>query len=288
MSSPSHLASPRWLVLLVCLSGGLSTPMDARPPGPPGGKDDQVRATIREADEIAHPDKASESRNLQRRDDLERDFAQIAGKAADSVYFYYGGDSDAVAASADSIWALSLERVKPQLYGLYMFDSSEEPEQSAGEFNRLISHLNLSIPDERAAGVARFFLDCCVRGAPGQVADTEDGLQHAVERYYMQAYGDVWRSLEAHTEWEEGYQAASLPTPTVVVESGGTRITLKRLVLRFGMHPQLEQWDLEVMHDGTVRVLAVEPVYPKESRWLSYDFRATMPLGTHQSYFEGP
>ena len=71
-------------------------------------------------------------------------------------------------------------------------------------------------------------------------------LHHSVERYYIRIYGDVWRGLEAYTQWWQAYQKVAVPLPpTVVVDAGVRRITLARLILGFGMHPQLERWRLQ-------------------------------------------
>jgi hypothetical protein len=69
--------------------------------------------------------------------------------------------------------------------------------------------------------------------------------------------------------------------PTIVVKGGVRRITLERLILSFGMHPQLQQWQIAVSSDGSVCVLAVESVFPKQSRWLSYAFRTTLAPRIH-------
>jgi hypothetical protein len=99
-----------------------------------------------------------------------------------------------------------------------------------------------------------------------------------VEREYLNAYGDVWRTLEAFTEWWQGYQQSAFrfPLPVIPERGGAYRITVATVVTSFGMHPQLQQWNFEISADGSVHVLSVQPIYPKESRWLSYDFRSTI------------
>jgi hypothetical protein len=103
-------------------------------------------------------------------------------------------------------------------------------------------------------------------------------LHHTIEREYLHAYGDVWRTLEAFTQWWQGYQQSAFQFPPAVIpESGGAyRITVETVVTTFGMHPQLQQWNFELSSDGEVHVLSPQAIYPKEGRWLSYDFRSTI------------
>ena len=164
----------------------------------------------------------------------------------------------------------------------YGFESSDSLGQSSEKFNRLLSHLALSVPNDKAASIARLFLGCCVRDTYGETVSDEGVLRHTVERYYIRIYGDVWRGLEAYTQWWQAYQKEAVPLPpTVVVDAGVRRITLARLILGFGMHPQLERWEIAVSSDGSVRVLAVDSVFPKQSRWLSYAFRSTVDPRIH-------
>jgi hypothetical protein len=93
----------------------------------------------------------------------------------------------------------------------------------------------------------------------------------------LQIYGDVWRTLEAFTQWWEGYQKSAFQFPPAVRAGNGSYlITVETVVVNFGMHPQLQQWNFALSPDGAVSVISVEPIYPKESRWLSYDFRSTI------------
>jgi hypothetical protein len=47
------------------------------------------------------------------------------------------------------------------------------------------------------------------------------------------------------------------------------------------MHPQLQRWEIAVSSDGSVRVLTMDSVFPKQSRWLSYAFRSTVDPRIH-------
>jgi hypothetical protein len=243
--------------------------------GPPGRINDaQLREAIAQAVKIVHPDEAVKIRP---RADLDADLSQIAGKASRNVSFYETQAAPAAATTVNDsdapVWAAVSSGSLQESYKLYRFDSSDGPEQSSQEFNRLISQLGLSLDDDKAAGLARFFLGCCNRGTRGVIVPDEDLLHHTVQRDYLQAYGDVWRTLEAFTDWWEGYLQSAFQFPTAVKLGGGAyRIPVEIVVANFGMHPQLQQWTFELSPDGKVRVASVEAIYPKESRWLSFDF----------------
>lgn len=237
--------------------------------------DNPLRGAVRQAVELAYPGVNVDQLNLSERDDLDSELSQIAAKTTLPVSFY----SYAMDSSADdgSLWVVVLGNSPLGSDELYSFENSDGIEQSSQKFNRLLSHLTLSLSNEQAARVARFFLACCVRGTPGETVTDEIGLRHSVERYYIGLYGDVWRALEAGAEWWEGYQKNALPlSPTLAVEGGVRRIVLNRLVVSFGMHPQLQQWHLAVSSDGNIRVLAVDSIFPKQRRWLSYAFRTNL------------
>ena len=90
----------------------------------------------------------------------------------------------------------------------------------------------------------------------------------------MGMFGDPWRRV---LNGGKVMKKAEVPlTPTVAVEGGVRRILLNRLELSFGMDPQLQQWHVAVSHDGAIRVLAVQSIFPKQRRWLSYAFRTTL------------
>jgi hypothetical protein len=255
------------------------------PPAVAAGADhnsnSQVREAVKQAVELAHPETNVDQLEMSDRNDLDAELSQIAQKATRSVSFYSLYDIDS-SLDDGSLWAVVSGNSPVGSDELYSFESSDDVEQASQKFNRLLSHLALSIPQEKVTSVARFFLACCVREAPGETITDDVALHHSVERYYIRVYGDVWRALEASTQWWQGYEKTAVrSTPTVVVEGGVRRINLERLILSFGMHPQLQQWDVAVSRDGSVRVLAVESIFPKQSRWLSYAFRSTVDPQTH-------
>jgi hypothetical protein len=260
----------------VCL--WLLPPVQAGPPGKIVN-DAQLREAVAQAVRMTHPGAADASVKIQPRADLDEDLSRIAGKAGGNVSFFETATAPAVpAAKDDPVWAVVSGDSPQESYKLYSFDNSESFEQSSQEFNRLISQLALSLDNKKAASLAQFFLGCCNRGTHGEIVADEDLLHHTVEREYLNAYGDVWRTLEAFTEWWQGYQHSTFqfPLPVIPERGGAYRITMETVVTSFGMHPQLQQWNFELSADGSVRVLSVQAIYPKESRWLSYDFRSTI------------
>jgi len=264
-------------VICVSLCLWLLPPAQAGPPGKIN--DAQLREAVAQAVRMTHPDADGESVKIQPRADLDQDLSRIAGRAGGNVSFYETATAPTLpAAKDDPMWAVISGDSPQASYTLYSFDNSESFEQSSQEFNRLISQLALSLDNNQAASLAQFFLGCCNRGTHAEIVADEDLLHHTVEREYLNAYGDVWRTLEAFTEWWQGYQrsAFQFPLPVIPEAGGAYRITVATVVTSFGMHPQLQQWNFELSHDGKVRVLSVQAIYPKESRWLSYDFRATI------------
>jgi hypothetical protein len=270
----------RWRCPLVCACLWLSQSPSVQA-ARANGSDSQVREAVRHAVELEHPDADVDRLRVLERDDLERELSHIAGKMARPISFYSLHDIDS-ASDDGSLWVV-VSRDSPQGSDeLYSFENTDGTEQSTEKFNRLLTHLILSIPNEKATSIAQLFLSCCVRGSLGETVIDEEGLRYSVGRFYSRIYGDVWRALEAYTQWWEGYEKAAVHlTPTVVVEGGVRRIILKRVLLTFGMHPQLQRWEVAVSSDGSVSVLTVEPIFPKKTRWLSHAFRSTIEPQIH-------
>ena len=243
--------------------------------------DSQLRAAVKQAVDLAKPGINIDQLNLSERNDLEDELSQITEKSTLPVSFYsfYAMDSSS---DDGSVWVVVSRNSPLGSDELYSFESSDSVEQSSQKFNRVLSHLELSLSNEKARRMARLFLGCCVRGAPGETVTDEVGLRHSVERDYIQLYGDIWRALEAGTDWWQGYEKNAVPlTPTLAVEGGVWRIVLNRLVVAFGMHPQLQQWHVTVSSGGSIRVLAVDSIFPKQRRWLSYAFRTNLAPELH-------
>jgi hypothetical protein len=243
--------------------------------------DNQVRQAVKQAVELAHRGTNVDQLSMSDRNDLAEELSHIVGKTTHRISFYsfYNTDSSS---DDGSVWVVVSGNSPLGSDELYGFESSDGVQQSSQKFNQLMSHLALSISNEKATSIARFFLGCCVRWAPGETVTDEIDLRHSVERYYVGIYGDVWRALEAGSQWWQGYEKSGVRlTPTIVVEGSVRRIMLQRLILSFGMHPQLQQWHVAVSSDGSVRVLAVQSIFPKQDRWLSYAFRTTLAPQIH-------
>ncbi len=231
----------------------------------------------REAAELAVRNAGSGSGNqppkIHRREDLEELLLTIEEpKPVRNVYFYEMQSPPRTAFDAHSVWVVAVAPSTREAYELYVFEASEGLNGSLQEFNRLISQLSLSIPQEKAISFASFFLGSCIGGKLTEIVLDEEGLRHAVQRYYFGSYGAVRRALEGYSQWWQDFQTtAPAIAPTVRFEDGRYRVVLKRIVMIEGRHPQLEEWDLEISHDGKVRVLAVQPVFPKPPRWLFFD-----------------
>jgi hypothetical protein len=258
------------LYVAVCL--WLLPPVEAGPPGKV--TDVQLRAAIAQAVHLAHPGAGDETVKIQPRLDLDEDFSRITGKASGNVSFYETEAAPIVTSgSQNPVWAAVSGDSVQESYKLYSFESSDGFQRSSQEFSRLISQLTLSLDDDKATSMAHFFLGCCNRGTHGEIVADEDLMHHTVERDYLQIYGDVWRTLEASVDWWQGYQKSAFHfPPTVRAGNGAYLITVETIVASFGMHPQLQQWNFALSPDGRVTVLSAEAIYPKESRWLSYDF----------------
>jgi hypothetical protein len=239
--------------------------------------DQQVREATEHALRMAHPDFGNQPLKMRRRPDLEEDLSNIAEKPVRNVYFYELQSPPLTAFDDGSISIVAVARSSGDVYQLYSFEASQGFSGLSQQFNRLIYQLKLSIPNEKATSLARFFLACCEGGEPTEMVLDEEGLRNSVERYYLQIYGDIWRTLDAYLEWWQGFQKnAPDLAPTIRFENGRYRVGLKRILIVDGKHPQLQEWELEISRDGNVLVSAIQPIFPKPTRWLFYDFRSTI------------
>jgi hypothetical protein len=261
-------------LISLLLVAGFPARMHAQQADP--SSDEQVRAATEQALRMAHPGFGNQQLKIRRRQDLEEDLSDIAEKPVKDVYFYEMHSPSLTAFDGDSISVVAVTRSPGEAYQLYSFEASEGLSELSQQFNRLIYQLTLSIPNEKATSLARFFLACSEGGEFNQIVLDEEGLRHAVERDYLQSYGDIWRTLDAYLEWWQGFQKnAPDLAPTIRFENGRYRVILKRMLIVAGKHPQLQEWELEISRNGNVRVLAIQPIFPKQTRWLFYDFRAT-------------
>ena len=231
----------------------------------------------REAAELAVREPGSRSGNqplkIYRREDLEELLLTIEEqKPVRKVYFYEIQSPPQTAFDAYSVWVVAVAPSTREAYELYVFEASEGLNGSLQEFNRLISQLALAIPEEKAVSFARFFLGSCIGGEPEEIVRDEEGLRHAVQRYYFGTYGAIRRTLEAYSQWWQDFQISAFAlAPTIRLENGRYRVVLNRVLMNVGRHPQVQEWDLEISREGQVRVRAMHSIFPKPSRWLFYD-----------------
>jgi hypothetical protein len=239
--------------------------------------EEQVKEATEQALRMAHTGSGNENLKIRRRLDLEEDLSNIAGKPVMGVYFFEIQSPPLTAVDDGSITVVAVASSPGDVYQLYSFEASQGFSGLSQQFNRLIHQLTLSIPNEKATSLARLFLACCVGGEFNDIVLDEEGLRHAVERYYLQIYGDIWRTLDVYLGWWQGFQKnAPDLAPTIRIENGGYRVGVKKILIIDGKHPQLQEWEFEISRNGNVRVLAVEPIFPKPTRWLFYDFRSTV------------
>ena len=269
-----------WSLPLLLCAGLLLALLPLAHAAPAAANEATLRAAVAQAVAIAHPGASDPSvLKILSRGDLNSDLAKISLKGAD-VSFYEAPAPAANPNGDHSIWAVVSHDSPLEPYGLYDFESTQRLDESAKEFNRMVSQLGISVTNTNADELAQFFLSCCALGDPGDVVASEDTLHHSVERDYMQAFGtDVYRALSSFSEWWQGYTASRYEFPPAVeTDNGGRfRIAVERVVLNFGMHPQLQQCDFEISQNGTVQIGTVEPIFPKQERWLSYDSREDAP-----------
>jgi hypothetical protein len=235
--------------------------------------DDQARAAAEQAVRNADSSSGNEPLKTRRREDLEEFLLAIQERnLIGNVYFYEMRSPPRRAFDTYSVWVVAVALSTREVYELYGFEASIGFNGSLLEFNRLISQLSLSVSREKATSFASFFLGSCGGGKLPEIVLDEEGLRHAVQRYYFETYGAIWRALEAYTQWWQGFQTnAPDLAPTVRFEKGRYRVVLKRILMIVGRHPQLQEWDLEISRDGNVRVLAMQPIFPKQPRWLFFD-----------------
>ena len=242
---------------------------------PPDPTNENVQEAIERADDLMQPGAAHEDRTIHRRQDLEQILSQIAQDSTTNVLFYEVEPRPGGKAGDDFVWAAVPDGSRNGAYQLYDFDGSEGFSGVSQEFNRLAAQLKLAISDEQAIPLGQFFIRCCVPGGPSELITDDDSLRHSVERYYLSLFGDTPRMFDASFQWWKAYEAAA-DRPAGQPAGRKGVVIVKRIMLTYGAYPQLQEWDLQVSHDGRVRVLAVTPIFPKGGQWVFYDFHSRL------------
>lgn len=213
--------------------------------------------------------------NIRRRADLESLLSTLQRqKSIRDVYFYEIQSPPGTVSEAPADWVVAVVGSESDVFRLYSFLGSAVPDAASQEFNRFTSRLALSVPEKEAMDLARLFLRTCVEGDRQEtVVDTETGLRLAVQNYYLAAYGDLWRALDAYSRWWQAFRVPASDLAPVAVRdmNGRYRVVLNTLVTLPGMHPQVRKWELEVSGGGEIRTLAIQLMFPDQPRWLSYD-----------------
>jgi hypothetical protein len=103
----------------------------------------------------------------------------------------------------------------------------------------------------------------------------QDTLRESVGLHYFTAYDEAWRSIDAYTRWWHSFldaETVSELAPRAEMERDGRyRVTLHRVVTTEGVHPQLQQWQLEISPEGNAQVTSMRTILPKAPRWMFYD-----------------
>jgi hypothetical protein len=239
------------------------------------GGDEQVQAAIEHLVDLLQPGTSYENRAILRRKDLEQDLWRIAGAGTTNVFFYEVSLQPGGKADDASVWAAVPDGSEAGAYRFYGFDGAEGFNDVSREFNRLAAQLRLSLSDEQTIALAQFFIRCCVPGGPSELIPDEDSLRHSVERYYLSVFGDTPRMLEASFQWLRAYDAAKSGAGLAPSHNG--HVIVDRILLTFGAYPQLQQWDLQISHDGSIHSISVKPVFPKGGGdWIFYDFHSNL------------
>jgi len=256
------------ILLLVCW---FSTPVAAQ--RNETANDAQIERATELAAKTINP--GNEQLQVDRRKDLEELLSGIDQKRpAAHVYFY---EMQPASRTSTDIFTPRVVAVTPATEGvfeLYDFHGSNGSDDSSREFNRLTSTLTLSIAEAKATSFARLYLAACDAAEFGQMVRDEDELRTAVENYYYGIFNnELWRTLSAYVWWWRGYQrnAPSLAPVVKLGENGSYNILVKKLIIPAGQHPEVQQLELEISHEGKVRVVTTQLLFPPEPRWLFYD-----------------
>lgn len=254
---------------------GLSSPVQAQKTDP---LTDVVREVAERSVENSHAGSSEEPLNVRRRKDLEELLLSLESKkSVKDVHFYEIQSPPGTVSESSLVWIAAVARFAQKPYNLYSFLGSAGPNAPSQEFNRFTSQLALSIPEDKATSLARLFLASCIDGDADEVVlDGDMQLRLAVQNYYLAAYGDLWRALDAYSRWWQSFQAhAPDLAPTVAIEGNGRyRVVLNRMLTFAGKHPQIQRWELEISPEAGIRVLAMHLLFPDRPSWLFYDLDA--------------
>lgn len=177
-------------------------------------------------------------------------------------------------ASPDT-WIVAVAAWQPGAYELYSFQSKEYGTDGTGEFNRFMSQLSLSLSKYDLANFAAFFLETAIPMRPGEIVFDRDTLRVVVGLRYYARYDELWRSLDAYSQWSQafsdGEKMLDVAPKAEIEQTGRYLVTVNRVVGTEFTHPQLQQWQVEVSLEGNVSATSMRPIFPKTTRWVFYN-----------------
>jgi hypothetical protein len=172
-------------------------------------------------------------------------------------------------------WIIAVAARKPGAYELYSFQGKADGTEGTEEFNRFMSQFSVSLSKYDLANFAAFFLETAIPMRPGELVFDQETLRVVVGLRYYARYDDLWRSLDAYSQWSQAYsdeeRILEVAPKAEIEKSGRYIVTLNRVIGTEFTHPQLQQWQVEVSLGGNVWATAMRPIFPKAARWVFYD-----------------
>jgi hypothetical protein len=211
-----------------------------------------------------------------RRPDLEDLLSTLVHvRETDGLYLYQVEIPPQASFDGPWTWIIAVAAQRPGAYELYSFERKAKRADVEREFNRFASQLSLSLSKYELAKFAAFFLETAIPMSPGELVLDQDALRDAVGLNYFTTYDEVWRSLDAYSQWWQALpdreKMQAFAPRTEIEKNGRYLVTLNRVVATEGAHPQLQQWQVEISLEGNVRITAMRAILPTTARWIFYD-----------------
>lgn len=241
--------------------------------------DAQVRQQMTQAVSQAKLGLGSAQASIRPRKDLEELLTTVREKETSPKVYFYQMDSFAQELGTAATSIAAVEHSTGAVNQLYSFEGSGELGAFSDEFSRLASSLDLTIAKSDVVSLAKLFLESARAGNPGSILVDNLGLKLAVQNYYFSMYRDIWKMLDAYSEWYTPFQSIMPEVgPKVVTnQTGGYDISLQTLLTVDGKHPQVQDIELTISSAGRVQVRSIRTIFPDQSRWVFFDFPLTKP-----------
>ncbi len=268
-----HTLSVFFFALGFC---GLCNAQQASPLGSLGRLTPLSIEQVRDAVLLAPPNLDTKQLKVTRRPDLEALLSTLVHvRGTDGLYLYQVEIPAQASFDGPWTWIIAAAAQRQGTYELYSFESEANRADVAGEFNRFASQLSLSLSKDDVANFAAFFLETAIPMRPGEIVLDQEALRDAAGLHYFMAYDEVWRSLDAYTQWSQALsdreKMLAFAPRTEIERNGRYLVTLNRVAATEGAHPQLQQWQVEISLEGNVRVTAMRVILPTAARWIFYD-----------------